>query len=108
EILIACVSFEKDTMHIIDAHSVFFSFSAWSDTSLWAQTDDNGQATLATQDGVRIWHPELASGFSQMEHHSLPPHPAGQPITLQLRLKPPLATPEKRGFGSDRFRNHGR
>ena len=37
--------------------------------------------------------------LSQMEHHSLPPHPAGQPITLQLRLKPPLATPEKRGFG---------
>lgn len=104
------IEFEQAGIVVLgcNIHDQMLGFIVVSDTPLWAQTDDNGRATLAALDEVRIWHPELASGFSQMEHHSLPPHPAGQPITLQLRLKPPLATPEKRGFGSDRFRNHGR
>lgn len=80
-----------------------------SDTQSWAQTDATGKAQLElpANQPLRIWHARKASGFDDVEERILPTA-TERDIELRLELKP-IPKPEPvRGFGSDRFKHHGR
>jgi len=107
------IEFEQAGIVVLgcNIHDQMLGFIVVSDSKVWAETDDRGQATLPlneNQQALRIWHPDLKSGFNQVEEHLLPQRQTGQVNTLQLDLKTTPPAKEKRGFGSDRFKLHGR
>ncbi|MBA54013.1 MAG: methylamine utilization protein [Pseudomonadales bacterium] len=106
------INFEQAGIVVLgcNIHDKMIGFIVVSDTTIWGQTDQQGQTSLELPDNIRnlrVWHPDLKSGFNKVELHSLPDMDASQIIKLQLEIKPPIAV-EKRGFGSDRFKTHGR
>ena len=106
------IGFEQAGIVVLgcNIHDHMIGFIVVSDTSIWGQTDQQGQTSLELSDDIqhlRVWHPDLKSGFNNVEVHPLPNMDSNQTIRLQLEITPPAAA-EKRGFGSDRFRTHGR
>lgn len=106
------ISFEQPGIVVLgcNIHDQMIGFIVVSDTPIWGQTDQQGQTSLdigSDVQNLRVWHPDLKSGFDNVEIHPLTSKHSDT-VRLQLEIKPPPAPAEKRGFGSDRFRNHGR
>lgn len=107
------IEFEQAGIVVLgcNIHDQMLGFIVVSDTATWAETDSNGLATLPLPENlntIRVWHPNLKSGFNQVEVHPLPKRQPDQVIRVQLDLKTTPPAKEKRGFGSDRFKLHGR
>lgn len=107
------IPFEKAGIVVLgcNIHDNMIGYIVVSDTQSWAQTDDSGNASLdlpTDNSIVRLWHPQLASGFTQAVEMQIPAGEAGSPKMLKLDLKTQPKPESTRGFGSDRFRSHGR
>lgn len=107
------IAFEEPGIVVLgcNIHDHMIGFIVVSDTGNWGQTDHQGQTTLDLNGDIqslRVWHPDLQSGFNAMENTTVNQIGSQATVTIQVHVKPPPDTSEKRGFGSDRFKAHGR
>lgn len=90
-------------------HDSMVGYIVVADTALAGKTDAQGQVTLegiatTSINDIRIWHPQLASGATQLLTLPLPAAAADgiRPVTLELKAAPAAGS----GFGN-RLRRHG-